>query len=133
MERSSQGYARTGRSGARAAATDELLPAARDEAQDDAHRESAPAATNKPLLAVRNLSKIYTVRKSGWLGSTAVAPVRALDGVSFDGRRGECPGLVGESGCGKTTVTGILMRVVEPDAGEATYHEAGGSFSLLDL
>ena len=133
VERSSQGYVRTGRAGARAAATDEPLPAVRDEAQDDAHRESAPAATDEPLLAVRNLSKTYTVRKSGWLGSTAVAPVRALDEVSFDVRRGECLGLVGESGCGKTTVSKILMRVVEPDAGEATYHEAGGSFSLFDL
>ena len=133
VERSSQGYVRTGRAGARAAATDEPLSAARDEAQDDAHRESAPAATDKPLLAVRNLSKTYTVRKSGWLGSTAVAPVRALDEVSFDVRRGECLGLVGESGCGKTTVSKILMRVVEPDAGEATYHEPGGSFSLFDM
>ena len=133
VERSSQGYVRTGRAGARAAATDEPLPAARDEAQDDAHRESAPARMDEPLLAVRNLSKTYTVRKSGWLGSTAVAPVRALDEVSFDVHRGECLGLVGESGCGKTTVSKILMRVVEPDAGEAMYHEAGGSFSLFDL
>ena len=133
VERSSQGYVRTGRAGARAAATDEPLPAARDEAQGDAHRDSALAATDKPLLAVRNLSKTYTVRKSGWLGSTAVAPVRALDEVSFDVRRGECLGLVGESGCGKTTVSKILMRVVEADTGEATYHEDGGSFSLFDL
>ena len=109
VERSSQGYVLTGRDAARAVAVDE------------------------PLLSVRDLTKTYAVRKSGLLGSKADAPVRALDGVSFDIRRGECLGLVGESGCGKTTVSKILMRVVEPDAGEATYHEAGGSFSLFDL
>ena len=109
VERSSQGYVRTGREGARAVGVD------------------------APLLTVRDLSKTYTGRKSGWLGSKADAPVRALDGVSFDVRRGECLGLVGESGCGKTTVSKILMRVVEADTGEATYHEDAGSFSLLDL
>ena len=113
VERSSQGYVLTGRDSARA------------------------VAKGEPLLAVRDLSKTYAIRKSGWksgwFGSKVEAPVRALDGVSFDVRRGECLGLVGESGCGKTTVSKILMRVVEPDAGEATYHEAGGSFSLFDL
>ena len=110
VERSSRGYVRTGRAAPG--------PAARVDA---------------PLLTVRNLSKTYAVRKSGLFGSGAAAPVRALDGVSFDIRRGECLGLVGESGCGKTTVSRILMRVLEPDAGEATYHDAGGSFSLFDL
>ena len=117
VERSSQGYVRTGRDGARA------------------------VAPGEPLLTVRDLSKTYGSRRSGrtssrkwrWFGSEAEAPIRALDGVSFDVRRGECLGLVGESGCGKTTVSKILMRVVEPDAGEATYHEAGGGFSLFGL
>ena len=109
VERSSQGYVLTGRDAAQSVAVDE------------------------PLLSVRDLSKTYTVRNSGLLGSNADTPVRALDGVSFDVRRGECLGLVGESGCGKTTVSKILMRVVEPDAGEATYHEAGGGFSLFGL
>ena len=110
VERASSGYVRGGRDG-----------------------RPGPAGTDGPLLTVRNLSKTYTVRKSAWIGSKAEAPVRALDDVSFDIRRGECLGLVGESGCGKTTVSKILMRVVEPDAGEATYHEAGGGFSLFDL
>ena len=99
-----------------------------------ARKDGAGAvAMHEPLLTVRNLSKTYAVRKSAWFGSKAEAPVRALDGVSFDIRRGECLGLVGESGCGKTTVSKVLMRVVEPDEGEATYHEAGGAFSLFDL
>ena len=110
VERASSGYVRGGRDG-----------------------RPGAAGTDGPLLTVRNLSKTYMVRKSAWIGSRAEAPVRALDDVSFDIRRGECLGLVGESGCGKTTVSKILMRVVEPDAGEATYHEAGGGFSLFDL
>ena len=109
VERSSRKYVRTGPDGAPAGATDE------------------------PLLTVRGLSKTYALRSSTWFGPTDEAPVRALDGVSFDIRRGECLGLVGESGCGKTTVSKILMRVVEPDAGAVTYHESGGSFSLFDL
>ena len=109
VERSANGYVLTGGDRTRAAAADE------------------------PLLAVRNLSKTYKARRSAWPGSKAESPVRALDGVGFDIRRGECLGLVGESGCGKTTVSKILMRVVEPDAGEATWHEAGTRFSLFDL
>ena len=109
VERSAHGYVRTGRVGTGAVTLDE------------------------PLLTVRDLTKTYTVRKTAWLGSKSEAPVRALDGVSFEIRRGECLGLVGESGCGKTTVSRILMRIVRPDAGEAVWHEAGGSFSLFDL
>ena len=110
VERAAKGYVRTQRDGG-----------------------SGAVAMGEPLLAVRNLTKTYGVRKSGWFGAKAQAPVRALDEVSFDIRRGECLGLVGESGCGKTTVSRILMRVVAPDTGEATYHEAGGGFSLFDL
>ncbi len=110
VERAAKGYVRTQRDGG-----------------------SGAVAMGEPLLAVRNLTKTYGVRKSGWFGAKAQAPVRALDGVSFDIRRGECLGLVGESGCGKTTVSRILMRVVAPDTGEATYHEAGGGFSLFEL
>ena len=109
VERSAKAYVRAERDGARAVPVDE------------------------PLLTVRDLTKTFTVRQTAWLGSKAEAPVRALDGVSFDVRRGECLGLVGESGCGKTTVSRILMRVVRPDAGEATWHEPEGSFSLFDL
>ena len=109
VERSSQGYVRTGREGARDAARD------------------------APLMTVRDLSKTYSGRKSGWFGAKPGAPIRALDRVSFEIRRGECLGLVGESGCGKTTVSRVLMRIVEPDSGDATYHEPHGDVPLLGL
>ena len=73
------------------------------------------------LLTVRNLSKSFSTRKSGWFGKDAEAPVRAVDDVSFDIKRGECLGLVGESGCGKTTVSKIIMRALTPDAGAVTF------------
>src|SRR4029079_628330 len=83
------------------------------------------------LLSVRDLKKVYTTRKSGWFGGSQQPSVRAVDGVSFDIRRGECLGLVGESGCGKTTVSKILMRAVTPDSGSIMFNSAEGPLDLL--
>jgi peptide/nickel transport system ATP-binding protein len=82
------------------------------------------------LLSVRDLEKSFTTRKSGWFGGHE-KPVRAVDGVSFDIRRGECLGLVGESGCGKTTVSKILMRAVTPEAGSVTFDNGSGPIDVL--
>ncbi|WP_164133779.1 ATP-binding cassette domain-containing protein, partial [Stenotrophomonas maltophilia] len=57
--------------------------------------------------------------------------IRAVDGVSFDIRRGECLGLVGESGSGKTTVSKILMRAVTPDGGSVTFDDGRGKIDVL--
>ena len=57
----------------------------------------------------------------------------AVDDVSFAIRRGESFGLVGESGCGKTTVSKIIMRAVQPDAGSVTFHAADGPIDVLAL
>ncbi len=67
------------------------------------------------IVVARSLRKYFPVRKGFF--SRVVAHVRAVDGVSFDIRRGETLGLVGESGCGKTTVGRALLRLLEPTSG----------------
>jgi oligopeptide/dipeptide ABC transporter ATP-binding protein len=79
-----------------------------------------------PLLQVRHLVKHY---KSAGLFGRAAPVVRAVDGVSFDVGPGETLALVGESGCGKSSVGRTILRLQEPTAGEALY-EGVNVFSL---
>jgi oligopeptide/dipeptide ABC transporter ATP-binding protein len=75
--------------------------------------------SNQPLLAVTGLQTHFPIRR-GLLRRT-VGAVRAVDGVSFSLPRGRTLGLVGESGCGKTTVGRSILRLVEPTAGSITF------------
>jgi oligopeptide/dipeptide ABC transporter ATP-binding protein len=73
----------------------------------------------EPLLAVRDLRKHFPIRKG--LFSRVAGHVRAVDGVSFDLAQGETLGLVGESGCGKTTTGRCLLRLIEPTSGSIRF------------
>jgi oligopeptide transport system ATP-binding protein len=74
---------------------------------------------NKPLLQVRGLKKYFPIHKG--LFRSLVGTVKAVDDLSFDLMPKETLGLVGESGCGKTTVGRSLLRLIEPTAGEAHF------------
>lgn len=97
-------------------------------------RKAPPAASATPLLDVRGLRKVYTTGSRGFFGRSTQAKLVAVDDVSFQIRRGECLGLVGESGCGKTTVGRCLLRLIEPTAGQILLHESHGTaFSPANL
>ena len=82
------------------------------------------------LLKVRNLKKTFVTKKQGWIKKTNTT-VKAVDDVSFDVLRGECFGLVGESGCGKTTTLKMLVRALTPSEGTIEWQEGGTSTDIL--
>jgi len=73
----------------------------------------------RPLLAVTDLKVYFPIRKGILLRT--VGHVKAVDGISFDIYRGQTLGLVGESGCGKTTAGRAILRLIEPDGGRVVY------------
>jgi peptide/nickel transport system ATP-binding protein len=88
------------------------------------------ATDDTPLLAVSGLVKEYKRQGigggfAGWFGGTAKsadeAPFRAVDGIGFSVARGESVGLVGESGCGKSTTSMMVMRLLDPTSGSIVF------------
>src|ERR1044071_6212482 len=78
------------------------------------------ATAGEPLVQVRDLKMHFPIR-SGFLIQRQVGAVRAVDGVDFDVLRGETLGLVGESGCGKSTTARLITRLLTPTAGTISW------------
>ncbi|MFY0613497.1 MAG: ABC transporter ATP-binding protein [Hyphomicrobiaceae bacterium] len=87
-----------------------------------------------PLLQLRDLRKSFTTKKGGgWFGKDERETVNAVDGIALDVMRGECLGLVGESGCGKTTLSKLIMRAIRPDSGQILLKADGDELNLATL
>ncbi len=111
-----------------------VAPVPRAAAGSDA--PETPAVAARPLLAVEHLSKHFKIKAGGFL-SAQTATVKAVDDVTFSIAAGETLGLVGESGCGKTTIGRTILRLEEPTAGtirfadtDITRHSAQGMREL---
>jgi oligopeptide/dipeptide ABC transporter ATP-binding protein len=85
--------------------------------------------TGPPLLAVRNLRKFFPIQTG--FARRVVGQVRAVDDVSFQIQEGETLGLVGESGCGKTTASRCVLRALAPTSGEIRFRTRAGR--VVDL
>ena len=95
--------------------------------------DSSSGIKEETLLEAKGLSKRFAIRSEGFFSRSPQAEVQAVDHVSFSIQRGECLGLVGESGCGKTTVSKMLMRALTPDEGSIRYAGDDGFIDLLSL
>ncbi|MBN1440026.1 MAG: ABC transporter ATP-binding protein [Anaerolineales bacterium] len=85
----------------------------------------SPNPNGGPLLEVRNLTKVFPVERG--LFARRKSFVHAVDGISFEIRRGETLGLVGESGCGKTTTARLLVRLLTPASGSILLADENGT------
>ncbi|HDQ72817.1 MAG TPA: ATP-binding cassette domain-containing protein [Chloroflexi bacterium] len=83
------------------------------------------------LLEVKNLKKYFPIQKGFF--RRVVGQVRAVDGVNFFVREGETLGLVGESGCGKTTTGRCILRAYEPTAGEVWFRKNGEMVNIFQV
>ena len=91
----------------------------------------APASGDRPLVSVRGLSKSFSIGNG--LFSRRARVVQAVDDVSFEIGHGERLGLVGESGCGKTTTGKLLVNLIPPTAGQIVFHDGEDVFDVTTL
>ncbi len=88
------------------------------------------SGTSPVVVSAHNLRKYFPIR--GGLFSTHIGDVRAVDGVSFDIREGETVGLVGESGCGKTTVGRLMLRLIDATSGHTFFRPPAEVMEKID-
>jgi peptide/nickel transport system ATP-binding protein len=111
-----------------------LMPLATADEQTPAklvHKRPVVLPNAKPLVTVENVSKSYVIQAESFgFKNTSARVVKAVDGVSFSIAEGECLGLVGESGCGKTTVSKMIIGATTTDEGSIIYN---GDAQPVDL
>ena len=98
---------------------------------DVVSNEEQPVAGHDVLVRVRGLAKHFPVEKN--LFSRARKNVHAVDGVSFDLGVGESLGIVGESGCGKTTTAKLIAKLIEPTSGQILFKDESGLSDIAHL
>ncbi|PLX39789.1 MAG: ABC transporter ATP-binding protein [Hyphomicrobiales bacterium] len=97
-------------------------------------RQQPQTQDSGPILSVRDLTRSFTIRSGAFsLSSKPQQKIIAVDHVNFDIQRGESLGLVGESGCGKTTIARMLMGAINPDSGEIVFNDDGNPVHLERL
>lgn len=100
----------------------EALVIALESDEDISDRKKELTLQIKPLLEVRNLKKYFPIKTKGLFKQQVVEYKKAVDGVSFNVYPGETLGLVGESGCGKTTLGRMLLNLIPPTEGEVIFN-----------
>jgi peptide/nickel transport system ATP-binding protein len=116
-------------SGARNGATAQADQAGAGHGNHATH-DAARASAGDAVLSVSHLNKSFSVRKTGWF-SIEEKEIQAVADVSLTVNRGECVGLVGESGCGKTTLSKLIMRAMAPDSGSILFRGESGQMTEL--